>query len=349
MTFSSLCSQVFERAIPFGMRFQLELESPHIAVGRVITSEDLKWICLTEERLGNSGTAITDADRAMRLWRQSGVTPAKDMLIQWLLQRAVVQLESPSFGRILFASELSGDSVGAAGTAPSLTTPRGGHVAVVRNIRPSSAGAGGLDASPGASAGGAPSGSGAAAVRASRDGGSGARVADDMLQGRLRAWTPPRDSGGGAGAGGAAQGDVNFDVTGTSLHTDKASEWETLRRDSTYIGRVGLWEERRMNRSGDVYFFNPVTRLGAFHIDEVEHPTAAALSRRVLGDGDAGASRGACRRHSLTPACCVVSLARCRDVAVAWVVVLHQRCRVCCYCRLWLCTCAEVVCRQACW
>jgi hypothetical protein len=60
------------------------------------------------------------------------------------------------------------------------------------------------------------------------------------------------------------------------------NKWELYCQKSEVVGRVGDWQERRMIKSGDVFYYHPATNRGAFHIEDVGVSAVLAVEKRVL-------------------------------------------------------------------
>ena len=314
-------SQVAERAAPFAMRFVVLLDTPGAGpASRVVTAEDMQWLFAIDERLALPASVDPDdvaADKAVAVWRSAGATPPKEQVIRWLLRRMVVQLDqvaAPPTTQLL----LQGGSVdGTAAAQPPATPSSRSHVSVVRNMRPSSASAApaagnGSSTRPGATA---PS---PAKSPTDKDWG---RAADDIAAGRVRPsfgvvkaspageadlnelrlsgrsmggalgatgatnQRSPTNAGDGGGEVGVAGGAAARGQSGAAAGGPGApgeTKWERYARQSKLTRRIGEWEERAMLSSGDAFYFNPVTRQGAFHIDSVDDPAVQQLEKRVL-------------------------------------------------------------------
>ena len=84
--------------------------------------------------------------------------------------------------------------------------------------------------------------------------------------------------GGSFGADDSADGDREA-LEGSSL------VWERYCRESTVVRRMGAWEQRQHSTSGDLFYWNPVTRQGTFHLADIDDPTVSSMADRIAGAG----------------------------------------------------------------
>jgi hypothetical protein len=232
----------------------------------------------------------------------------------------------PPLVQLQFMGDEGGVDPAPAPTAPTTSAARppltpSSHVAVLRNMRPASASASASAASsPKAYSGPGPAPPGDWArtaadismgrVRPSYGAGPGAmgRSGTDVsglaLTGVPAAGLPPSPTSRGAGEGGAsgawAPGAPPYPLASSGGDRGAApvlapapSKWEVYVQQSTVVGRVGDWQERRMNRSGDVFFFHPATGRGAYHLEGVGERAVLGLEHRVLPPAAPGVSKSA--------------------------------------------------------